>query len=220
MILYGFWRSSATWRVRIVLELKGIAYEYRPVDLLKGHGEQHSDAYRDINPMSQVPTLETRDAAGRSVRIGQSLAIAEYLDEAFPEPRLLPSDVFERAKTRQIAETINAGIQPFATSRTLRYVGEFMHADSAAWGRHWLASGLLALEAMVRASAGRFTVGDALTLADACLVPQLYHARRFGVVLDNFDTLLRIEHECSQLDAFARAHAERQPDAPRPAPTP
>jgi maleylpyruvate isomerase len=203
--------------VRIVLEVKGIAYEYRPVDLLKDHGEQHSDAYREINPLSQVPALETRDAAGRSVHIGQSLAIAEYLEEAFPEPRLLPSDALARAKTRQIAETINAGIQPFATSRALRYVGEHMQADRAAWARHWLASGLAALEVMVRASAGRFSVGDALTLADACLVPQLYHALRFGVLLGEFETLLRVERECSQLDAFARAHAERQPDAPAPA---
>ena len=214
LTLYGFWRSSATWRVRIVLNLKGLLYAYRPVNLLAPQGEQHSDAYRALNPMSQVPLLETTEASGRSLRIGQSLAIAQYLEDRFPRPRMLPTDSADRAAVWQLAETINAGIQPFGTSRVLRYVQQQLRGDSDAWARHWLGRGLSALETSVRATAGRFAVGDAVTLADACLVPALYHARRFGVDLGALELLLRIEGECSRLEAFKRAHAHSQPDTP------
>jgi maleylpyruvate isomerase len=213
MILYGFWRSSATWRVRIVLGLKSVAYEYRPVNLLAG--EQDGADHQARNPMRQVPLLEAREDDGHVVLIAQSLAIAEYLEERFPEPRILPADRASRARVRQVAETINSGIQPFANTRVRLHVRDALGADDAAWCKHWLTRGLAAVEATVKESAGRFAFGDSPTLADACIVPQLYHARSFGVDVERYGTLVEIERACSSLEAFARAHAERQPDAPR-----
>jgi maleylpyruvate isomerase len=213
-ILYGFWRSSATWRVRIMLGLKGIPYEYRPVNLLKDGGEQNRPDYEALNPMRQVPLLETAEEDGQVIRIAQSLAIAEYLEERFPEPRLLPGDRIARARVRQIAETINSGIQPLANTSVRLHVRDVLGADEEAWCKHWLSRGLSAVEAMVRSTVGRFSVGDAPTLADSCVVPQLFHARRFGVDVAAYETLATVERACEPLEAFARAHAERQVDAP------
>jgi maleylpyruvate isomerase len=215
MKLYSYWRSSASWRVRIALAWKGIRYEYRPVNLAREGGEQYSPTYvAEINPLSQVPVLEL-DGEEPPRRIAQSLAIIEYLEERFPEPALLPTEPWLRARTRQLAEIANAGIQPFQNTPTLGYVRGVLRGDEKAWLRHFLDRGLRALERTARETAGTFLVGGNPTLADICLVPQLYSARRFDVPLEPFPTLLRVEAACNSIPAFSSAHPDRQPDAPK-----
>jgi maleylpyruvate isomerase len=207
MKLYSYWRSSASWRVRIGLGMKGLEYEYVPVNLVREGGEQHKPDYHALNPMEQVPTLELDD--GRL--LAQSLAILEYLDETHPEPALMPRDPYLRARVRQLAELVNAGIQPLQNTgpqQRLKALG----VDEVAWSRHFIAQGLLAMAATAEATAGRFLVGDAPTLADVCLVPQLYNARRFGVDLSLIPLLGRIEAACLELEAFQLAQPDRQPD--------
>jgi len=210
--LYGFWRSTATWRVRIALEYKGIEYDYEPIDLSRGVDAQHSDAYRAKNPMRQVPLLEVDGGAG-GLRIAQSIAIIEYLEERIPEPRLLPGDPLLRARARQLAEMINSGIQPLQNTSVQGYVRDELKADEKAWTRYWVSRGLAALEVVTSETAGRFSIGDAISLPDILLVPELNFARRFSIPLDPYPTLSRIEAACADLPAFARAHADRQPDA-------
>lgn len=211
MKLYGYWRSSASWRVRIGLELKGIAYEYVPVHLVRG--QQRQADHRERNPMQQVPVLEL-ELDGVLERITQSLAILEYLDESFPEPPLLPKDALERVRVRELAQLVNSGIQPLHNSGVLAHLEQTApDVDPALFGRHFINRGLVALEALAAPRAGAFLAGDAVSLADICLVPQLYQARRFGVDLAPFATLRRVEAACDALPAFQRAHAERQPDA-------
>jgi len=214
MRLYGYWRSSSSWRVRIALEVKGAPFVYQPVQLLRG--EQNGAAYRSINPRGEVPVLEVEEE-GRVHHLAQSLAIIEYLDERFPEPPLLPRDPIARAVTRQLAEMVNAGIQPLHNNWLLGIVRDELHGDEKAWARRHLERGLVALEAVARTTAGRFMVGDAVTVADVCLVPQLYAARRFGTDLGPMPTLLRVEATCGALPPFKRAHADAQIDA-EPAP--
>jgi maleylpyruvate isomerase len=211
MKLYSYWRSSASWRVRIALELKGIGYECVPVHLLAG--EQRAPEHRAKNPMQQVPVLEF-EQGGALVRLTQSLAIVHYLDEAHREPPLLPSGALERARVREMAELVNSGIQPLQNSGVLAHVEQIApEVDRKAWAAHFIRRGLVALEALAAASAGQFLVGDRVTLADVCLVPQLFQARRFGVDVEQFATLRRVEARCEALPAFQRAHASRQPDA-------
>lgn len=211
MRLYNYWRSSASWRVRIALELKGLSYEYVPVHLVRGGGEQHQADHRARNPMRQVPVLEVEEG-GKVQLLTQSLAILEYLEERYPEPPLLPADPIGRARVRALAEVMNSGIQPLHNLSVIQYVKE-QGGDEKAFAAHWVRRGLEALEAMVQPWAGRFCHGDAPTFADVCLVPQLYAARRFGVEVDRYPTLQRIEAACAELPAFRRAHAEAQPDA-------
>ncbi len=220
MRLYGFWRSSATWRVRIALAHKGLAYEYVPVDLRSADGgEQHAPGYAAINPMRQVPVLELgpADASLRTrLRLTQSMAILEMLEEVWPDPPLLPADPALRAHVREIAELVNAGIQPLQNTGVQQYVKDALRADDQAWVRHWVGRGLVALESLVAPGAGKYAVGDEVTYADACIVPQLYFGRRFGLVGEAHPTLTRIERACEALPAFRAAHGEAQPDAPRP----
>ena len=211
MILYGFWRSTATWRVRIALAHKGLEYELRAVDLRGPGGGQHRPEYRAKNPMGQVPLLEVSDD-GRPLRLAQSLAILEYLEERWPTPPLLPPGRADRARARQIAEMINSGIQPLQNTSVQECVREF-GLDEAEWVRRWVVRGLAAVEAVVAQGAGRYCVGDVPTIADVCLVPQLEFSRRFRVDLAPYPTLVRIAETCAALDAFQRAHADRQPDA-------
>jgi maleylpyruvate isomerase len=211
--LHNYWRSSASYRVRIGFGLKGLPYEYVAVNITApGGGEQRTDAYRAMNPQMQVPTLEVPGPDGPRF-LGQSLAILEYLDEVHPDrPRLLPPDPMDRARARQIAEAVNAGIQPLQNIPVMAEV-ERLGGDRTAWARHWNERGLEALERLVAYSAGQFAVGDTASIADCCVVPQLYGARRFGVDTSRFPTLTRVERACLALDAFARAAPERQPDA-------
>lgn len=211
MKLYGYWRSSCSWRVRIALGLKGVQWEYVPVHLLEG--EQHASEHSSKNPMGQVPVLEV-ERDGKLHMLGQSLAIIEYLEETHPEPALLPRDPIARARTRQLAEIVNSGIQPMQNLGVLEHLAVVApSADKKAWAAHFVGRGLAALETLARRTAGRYLVGDDVTLADVCLVPQLYGARRFGVALESFPTLTAVEARLGELEAFDKAHADRQPDA-------
>lgn len=208
MKLYSYWRSSASWRVRISLHYKGLPFEYVPIHLVREGGAQHNEAYRSQNPMRQVPLLVLDD--GRT--LAQSVAILEYLEETHPTPPLLPQDPYLRGKVRQIVEIVNSGIQPLqnlAVTQKLRELG----VDADAWTREWIGRGLDALEQEVARSAGRYAVGDAPTFADVLIVPQMYSSRRFGVDVSKYPHLLRIEEACMELTAFQKAHPSAQPDA-------
>lgn len=208
MKLYGYWRSSSAWRVRIALAWKGLSYENIPVHLVRDGGEHTKPEHLQRNPLGQVPVLELDD--GR--RLSQSVAIVEYLDERFPTPPLLPADAYDRAWTRQLVEDVNSGIQPLQNLRVLQTL-EAQGVDRAAWGQDAISRGLAALQAQARPRAGRFLVGNTLTMADLFLVPQLYNARRFGCDLSQLDLLLAVEAACQDLPAFQLAHPDRQPDA-------
>jgi maleylacetoacetate isomerase len=212
MKLYSYWRSSCSWRVRIALNLKGLAYTYEAVHLLKDGGQQNTEAYRALNPMRTVPTLEFEEG-GRVRRLSQSLAILEYLEERYRTPALLPDDPLLRARVRMLAEMVNSGIQPLQNLSVLQFVKNDMKGDEKVFAAHWNARGLTALEAAVKETAGRYCLGDTVSFADIFLVPQLYGARRFGVDLTPYPTLTRIEAACAELPAFQAAHPDRQPDA-------
>jgi maleylpyruvate isomerase len=212
LALYSYWRSSSAWRVRIGLHLKGLEFETRPVDLRAG--VQFAADHRARNPMGQVPVLAVEED-GRVHHLSQSMAILEWLEERWPEPRLLPADAFGRARVRTLAEHVNAGIQPLQNQAPQKWLHGRQPGLEKEFVRHFVGEGMRALEAAVADGAGRFCHGDAPTLADCYLVPQLYGARRFGVEVDAFPTLLRIERACGELPAFARAAPQAQPDAPQ-----
>lgn len=212
--LYSYWRSSSSWRVRIGLGLKGLAHEIAPVNL--GTGEQWSDAHRARSPLGQVPVLEIEED-GRMLRIVQSMAILEWLEERYPDPPLLPRDLAGRARVRSIAEHVNSGIQPLQNAVVLRTLREKEAGWDREWARTFIGRGLEGLERAVGdGGAGRFCHGDAPGLADCYVVPQLYNGRRYGVDLASFPTLRRIEEACAALAAFREAHPDAQPDAPPP----
>ncbi|HET7755362.1 MAG TPA: maleylacetoacetate isomerase [Anaeromyxobacteraceae bacterium] len=210
--LYSYWRSSSAWRVRIGLHLKGVPFEYRPVDLREG--AQFGEAHRARNPLGQVPVLEVQEDGGPTRHLAQSMAILEFLEERFPSPPLLPADPYGRARVRMIAEVVNSGIQPFQNQAPQKWLHAKQPGLEKAWVEHWLSSGMAALERAVAAGAGRHAHGDSVTLADAYIVPQLYGARRFGIDLGGCPTLLAVEAACRELPAFQAADPERQPDAP------
>jgi maleylacetoacetate isomerase len=205
-VFYEYFRSSAAYRVRIALNLKGVDYESRPVNLLES--EQRSDDYRELNPQGLVPML---DIDGH--RLTQSLAIIVYLDQAFPDPPLVPRDPADGAHVRAMALAIACDIHPLNNLRVLKYLKNELGQPQEQvdrWYAHWIAEGLTALEAMAKAGAGRFLFGDEPTIADVCLVPQLYNARRFNVAIGDWPTLLRAEENALPLDAFAAAHPDKQ----------
>ena len=205
-ILHDYFRSSAAYRVRIALNLKRVDYERRPVNLLEG--EQRSDDYRALNPQGFVPMLEID-----GLRLTQSLAILVYLDQKFPDPPLMPADPAAGARVRAMALSVACDIHPLNNLRVLKYLkNELGHsqADVDGWYRHWVAEGLAALEAMASPRAGKFLFGDEPTLADICLVPQMFNARRFDVPLDDYPTLLRADENATAIEAFAAAHPDRQ----------
>jgi maleylpyruvate isomerase len=205
--------------VRIALAYKGVAYEYVPVNIHPKASEQWSASFDIVNPLRQVPVLEIDAGSDRSPRqLTQSMAIIEYLEEVFPSPALLPADRWLRARVRQLAEVVNSGIQPLQNLAVQRHVSEALSGDGAAFSRHFVALGLRMLERMAGETAGRFLVGDAVSLADVYLVPQLYAARRLDVDVAPMATLLRVEAACGALPAFVAARPENQPDA-RPSAT-
>ncbi|MDX6748389.1 maleylacetoacetate isomerase [Geminicoccaceae bacterium 1502E] len=209
MRLHDYWRSSAAWRVRIALNLKDLAFEQVTVDLLAGG--QHAPAYKALNPQGLVPLLE--DGADR---LGQSLAIIEYLEERYPQPPLLPRDPALRGRVRSLALHIACDIHPLNNTRVLRHLREAMGIDKEGvqrWYAHWIAEGLASLEAALQASAGRYCVGDTVSLADVCLVPQVGNARRYRCELGPYPTIRRIDEALAALPAFERARPEHQPDA-------
>lgn len=216
MKLWSYWRSSCAYRVRIALGLKGVDYEYGAVHILRNGGEQHQATFSAMNPQRQVPVLEFEDGA-QTVRLVQSMAIIEYLEERFPEPPLLPSSAVERAHVRAMAELVNSGIQPLQNTSTFQELNR-LGAATTPWAQHFVQKGLAALEKIAAARAGAFLFGDRPSLADIYLVPQLYNARRFSVPLDDFPTLTRAEASAQALPAFQRAKPEAQPDAEPDAP--
>jgi maleylpyruvate isomerase len=212
MRLYGYWRSSATWRVRVALAHKNIPYAYVPVNLRKDGGQQNTPAFRAKNPMGRVPVLEL-ELDGATRLLSESMAILELLEERFPDPPLLPKDAFLRARTRQLAMLIVSGIQPLQNTAVQLYIENEMHMDATPWIRRWVTSGLAAVETLARETAGTYAIGDDVTFADLCIVPQLFFARRFAIDLAQYPTLVRIDEACAKLPAFEAAHARNMPDA-------
>ncbi|MDH4188634.1 MAG: maleylacetoacetate isomerase [Betaproteobacteria bacterium] len=220
MKLYGYWRSLATFRVRIALNLKGIAHEEAIVDLQKG--EQLQAAYRSVNPQGVLPSLFDDDGAADGAPLFQSLAILEYLDETHPQPPLLPKAARDRSRVRALALIAAADTHPLVVPRIRNYLEQELGvAEPArmAWCRHWIAQGCAALEANLAADprTGRFCHGDSVTLADVCLAGHMVGAKLFDVNTSAYPTCERIRDACLALDAFAKAHPLAQPGAPRPA---
>ena len=211
MTLYDYFRSTAAYRVRITLNLKGLDYQQAPVNLLKG--EDHGTDYRAVNPQGLVPALTVDKAV-----LQQSLAICEYLDEVEPEPPLLPGDPLQRAQIRALAQMVACDIHPVNNLRILKYLtGELgvIEAQKLNWYRHWIDEGFRPIEQILEKTApdGPFCFGERVTLADICLVPQIYNARRFELDLTPYPRIVAIEQHCLTLDAFERAKPDNQPDA-------
>jgi maleylacetoacetate isomerase len=208
--LYSYFRSSAAFRTRIALNLKGLSYDMTFVHLTKDGGHQFNPDYRAINPQMKVPSL----VLDNGTILTQSMAIIEYLDETHPQPPLLPSDPVARAKVRAMAQLIACEIHPLNNLAPLRYLKHVLHheqADIDAWYHHWVLQGFEALETMV--GPGPYMAGDQVTLADVCLAPQMYNARRLKVPLDNFPKLVAIDAALAKIPAFDKARPENQPDA-------
>jgi maleylacetoacetate isomerase/maleylpyruvate isomerase len=213
MRLYTYWRSSAAWRVRIALNLKGLDWQSLPVHLSRDGGEQRQPGYLALNPQGFVPALEAD-----GLLLTQSLAIIEYLEETRPEPPLLPGKAAARARVRSLALLVACDVHPLNNLRVLQYLARhagFDETKQADWYRHWVIEGLRALEARLASEpeTGRYCHGDTPGLADCFLVPQLYNARRFGCDLEPYPTVVRIDAACGELPVFRAAAAEAQPDA-------
>jgi maleylpyruvate isomerase len=210
MKLYSYFRSSAAYRVRIALNLKGLAYETVPVHLTRDGGHHRRPEFRAVNPQMRLPALAAPDG---QILI-QSIAIIEYLDETHPAPPFLPKDPIARAKVRALSGIVACDIHPLNNVGPLRYLKNEMHQEQTAidaWYHHWVTTGFEAIEQL--AAPGPYAYGAAVTQADICLIPQIYNARRLKVPLDRFPKILGIEAACLKLDAFDRARPENQPDA-------
>ena len=212
--LYTYFRSSAAFRVRIALNLKALGYDSVPIHLLRGGGEQNGDRYGARNATHLLPTLEDD-----TLSLGQSLAIIEYLEETYPRPALLPADSPTRAKVRELALTVACDIHPLNNLRILRYLNDPLQIDEQRrneWARHWISLGFTAIEhtlARSRARVSGYCFGDTPTLADCCLIPQVFNARRAAVSMDEFPTIERVHEHCMQHPAFIKAAPGAQPDA-------
>lgn len=227
LILHGYWRSSCSWRCRLVLNFLKINFEYRAVHLVKNGGENHTEFFHKLNPAQKLPVLEFFDSqANKTIHLTESSAIIEFLLENFQTRKenekekeenksgamLLPSDPVLKAKTRTLYNHIACNIQPIQNLPVLNKVAE-SGVNKADWANYWISKGLEALEDLVKETKGRFCVGDAVTLADVYLVPQLYNARRFNVQMDKFPCLLEIEANLKDINEFVLASPENQPDA-------
>jgi maleylacetoacetate isomerase len=213
-ILYSYFRSSASYRVRIALYLKKISFEYRAVHLLENGGEQNSETYSQLNPSREVPTLIHN---GRS--LGQSLAIIDYLDHIQPSPRLLPQDPYDRAKIIQACEIPNSGVQPLHNLRVTQELERKFNATSDQkneWTMHWIKYGLDTLECLLKTTAGRYSFGDEVTAADCFLIPHVANALRFHVDLSAYPIITKINKNCLELEAFINSGPNCQPDSPEP----
>jgi maleylacetoacetate isomerase len=208
--LYSYFRSSAAYRVRIALNLKDLPYDMIPVHLTKDGGRHRTPEFRAVNPQMRVPALELDSGEV----LTQSLAIIEYLDELQPQPPLLPAAAVSRAKVRAIAQMVACDIHPLNNLVALQYLKRSLKQEQPeidAWYRHWVIEGFTAIEAMI--APGRYACGAQVTLADICLVPQVFNARRFKVALEDFPKIAAVEAACLQLPAFDKARPERQADA-------
>lgn len=203
--LYSYWRSSASWRVRIALAAKGVRHTIVPVNLLAG--AQRDETFGEVNKMQQVPTLEVGD-----LRLSQSLAILHWLETQYPEPSMIPSDPLKSAKMYEICEIINSGIHPLQNLTVLNSI-EKLGGNKDVWALEAMTKGFRALEVLLAESAGRFCIGDQLTWADACLLPQVYNARRRNMDLGPYPTIVRLEGELNALETIAPAKPDQQPDA-------
>jgi maleylpyruvate isomerase len=207
--LYSYFRSSAAYRTRIALNLKGLPYETVSIHLTKGGGRQFTPEFRAVNPQARVPALEVDGEP-----LTQSLAIIEYLDETHPQPPLLPADPIARAHVRAIAQAIACDIHPLNNTSPLFYLKNTLKHDQEtinAWYAHWVTVGFTAIETLLRP--GPYSYGEKVTLADVCLVPQVANARRFNVPLDRFPKIVAVDAACLKLPAFDKARPENQPDA-------
>ncbi|TKS86458.1 Maleylacetoacetate isomerase [Collichthys lucidus] len=204
-VLHGYFRSSCSWRVRIAFALKGVEYDQAPVNLIKDGGQQLTQQYKAINPMQQVPAVEID-----GITLSQSLAVIQYIDETRPGPRLLPADPKKRAQVRMISDLIASGIQPLQNL----YVIQKMGAEKMQWSQHFIDRGFQALEPILKQTAGKYCVGDEISMADICLVPQVYNAERFKVDVDQYPTIKRLNQALLEIEAFKVSHPSRQPDTP------
>ncbi|MDG1733091.1 MAG: maleylacetoacetate isomerase [Thalassotalea sp.] len=209
--LYGYWRSSAAYRVRIALNLKQLEFQQEFVHLVKGGGEQHSKEYAELNPAHLVPTLIDGDFT-----LNQSLAIIDYLDEQYPNTSLYPADLKQKATSKALVLDIACEIHPINNLRVQQYLSTELQANDQqklAWMNHWMGIGFSALESRLAQTSGKYCVKDDITVADLCLVPQVYNAKRFNIDMSAFTNINRIVDNCNQLQAFIDALPENQLDA-------
>ncbi|XP_005724111.1 maleylacetoacetate isomerase isoform X1 [Pundamilia nyererei] len=217
-ILHGYFRSSCSWRVRIAFALKGVEYDQLPVNLIKDGGQQScvsltvalsvpklTEEYKALNPMQQVPAVEIDGTT-----LSQSLAVIQYIDETRPGPRLLPADPKARAQVRMISDLIASGIQPLQNLYVIQKIG----AEKMQWSQHFIDRGFQALEPILKQTAGKYCVGDEISMADICLVPQVYNAERFKVDVGKYPTIKRLNEALLEIEAFQVSHPSRQPDTP------
>lgn len=205
-VLYSYFRSSCSWRVRFALALKGIEYEYKAIHLLQDGGQQHSEDYVKLNPLREIPTLEIDGFV-----LVSSMSIIEYLDETRGPPYILPrDDPVKRQQVRAISEIIACDIQPIQNLRVLQYVGE----KKVEWARHWIEKGFQGLEKVLQTTAGKYCVGDEISMADLCLVPQVYNANRFKIDMTAFPNISRINTTLADHEAVKKSHPSNQPDCP------
>jgi maleylacetoacetate isomerase len=208
--LYSYFRSSASYRARIALHWKHLKFEYVPVHLTKDGGQQLTEAYRRINPMAHVPTLDHD-----GFLLAESVAIADYLDRVFPDRPLFPADPRARARVLQICEILNSGIQPLQNLKVTQYLEHDLalsKESSQRWARHWIRSGMANLEKLLSECAGTFAFGGEITLADAFIVSQCFSSRRFGVPVEDFPNIARVDANAAALPEFRAAHPKEQPD--------
>jgi len=211
LILFNYWRSSSSYRVRIALHLKGLDFEYRPIHLVKNGGEQHSAEYLRLNPKAEVPFLQHGEFG-----LSQSVAILDYLEQIFPTPALLPAEIQKRARCLEIVEVINSGIQPLHNLRVLKNLEQMAGFDEAKkklWMQTYIQKGCAALEHLLSKTAGDFCIADQVSWADACLVPHVYSAKRFEVDLTSYPKISSINERCLKMPAFQKAIPENQVDA-------
>ncbi|XP_035598789.1 maleylacetoacetate isomerase isoform X2 [Oncorhynchus keta] len=204
-ILHGYFRSSCSWRVRIAFALKGIEFDQVPVNLIKDGGQQLTDQYKALNSMQQVPAVQID-----GITLSQSLAVIQYIEETRPGPRLLPEDPKKRAQVRMISDLIASGIQPVQNLYVLQKIG----AEKLQWAQHFIQRGFEALEPILKETASKYCVGDEISMADICLVPQVYNAERFKVDVDQFPTIKRLNQTLMKVEAFKVSHPSCQPDTP------
>uniref|UniRef100_A0A1A8JFR9 Maleylacetoacetate isomerase n=1 Tax=Nothobranchius kuhntae TaxID=321403 RepID=A0A1A8JFR9_NOTKU len=204
-VLHGYFRSSCSWRVRIAFALKGIEFEQVPVNLIKDGGQQLTEQYKALNPMQQVPAVEID-----GITLSQSLAVIQYIDETRPGPHLLPGDPKARAQVRMISDLIASGVQPLQNLYVLQKIG----AEKLQWAQHFIDRGFQALEPILKQTSGKYCVGDEISMADICLVPQVYNAERFKVDLRQYPTIKRLNKTLLEIEAFKVSHPSQQPDTP------
>ncbi|KAM3870869.1 maleylacetoacetate isomerase isoform 2-T2 [Diretmus argenteus] len=204
-VLHGYFRSSCSWRVRIAFALKGIEYDQVPVNLIKDGGQQLTDQYKALNPMQQVPAVEID-----GITLSQSLAVIQYVEETRPGPKLLPTDPKKRAQVRMICDLIVSGIQPLQNLYVIQKIG----AEKVQWAQHFIDRGFQALEPILKETAGAYCVGDEISMADICLVPQVYNAERFKVDVGQYPTIKRLNQALLEIEAFKVSHPCCQPDTP------